>query len=100
MPKPDISQLGYSKQQAENESHDYGLGVHIFSANTPRRTKFVKVTFFAALALLAVVQSVYWLFANSVEPIIMGMPLGMFFLVLCIVLAFFLLLIYFILDER
>jgi uncharacterized membrane protein len=55
-----------------------------------------------AILLVATVllQIFFWLFANSVEPIILGLPFSMFFVSMLIVLEFFLLLILYHLDDN
>ena len=69
-----------------NEKNDYGLV--IFKAGTPLKAKRRGLFFFTALSLIILCQACYWVFANSVEPIILGMPFGMFTVVALIVLEF------------
>jgi hypothetical protein len=53
--------------------------------------KSVGVIFFILFSIIILLQAFYWLFANSAEPILFGMPFGMFFIVLLIVVEFFIL---------
>lgn len=62
--------------------------LRFFSSSTPpaRRTMLTAFAiFFIAVCLL---QAFYWVFANRAEPIIMGMPFGMFTVVLLIIVEY------------
>ena len=65
---------------------DYG--VVIFKEGTPPGEKRKGVFFFIVLSMIIVGQACYWIFANTVEPIILGMPFGLFTVVLLIILEF------------
>lgn len=74
-----------------------GYGITIFPPGTPQNVKTRKILFFVAFCVIIMIQACYWLFANSVEPILLGMPFGMFFICLFITIEFALLLaLYFI----
>ncbi len=80
-----------------NKRESNGYGITIFKHGTPLRVKVRKLIFFVIFCLIIVIQACYWLFANSARPIILGMPFGMFFIVLFIVIEFLtLLVLYFI----
>ncbi|MBW1643957.1 MAG: hypothetical protein JRJ76_14080 [Deltaproteobacteria bacterium] len=72
--------------QNEQEKEDYGIT--IFSSNIPSGEKMRKIIFFIGFCLIILIQACYWLFANSVEPIIIGLPFGLFFVVLFIAIEF------------
>lgn len=72
-----------------NEVHDEnGYGLVIFKPGTPHGTKVKSIIFFIILCIIILAQACYWLFANSAEPIVLGMPYGMFFVVLLIFIEF------------
>jgi len=80
----------------ENE----GYGISIFKPGTPAGEKTRGIFFFIVLCLIILIQAFYWLFANSVEPIIWGMPFGMFFVVLFIAIEFVTLLIMYLAEGK
>jgi putative solute:sodium symporter small subunit len=82
----------------EQEKEDYGIT--IFSPGTPSSVKTRKTLFFIGLCVIILVQSCYWLFANSVEPIIIGMPFGMFFIGLFIAIEFVVLLALYLIEAN
>lgn len=71
-----------------NEQEKDNYGITIFSPGTPSGVKTRKILFFIGLCLIILIQSCYWLFANSVEPIILGLPFGMFFIAVFIAIEF------------
>jgi phosphoglycerol transferase MdoB-like AlkP superfamily enzyme len=71
-----------------NEQEKEGYGITIFSPGTPSGVKTRKLLFFIGLCVIILVQACYWLFANSVEPIVIGMPFGMFFIGVFIAIEF------------
>lgn len=74
---------------------DYGITV--FPPDMPSNVKTRKILFFIAFCLIIMIQACYWLFANSVEPVTLGLPFSMFFIALFIAIEFgLLLLLYFI----
>ena len=56
--------------------------------------------FFIIFSLVILAQAFYWLFANSAEPIILGMPFGMFFIVFLIAIDFFALQILYYIEKK
>jgi uncharacterized membrane protein len=56
--------------------------------------------FFIIFSLVILVQAFYWLFANSAEPIILGMPFGMFFIVSFIAIEFFALQVLYYIEKK
>jgi phosphoglycerol transferase MdoB-like AlkP superfamily enzyme len=71
-----------------NEQEKEGYGITIFSPGTPSGVKTRKLLFFIGLCVIILIQACYWLFANSVEPIVIGMPFGMFFIGVFIAIEF------------
>lgn len=65
-----------------------GYGLVFFEPGTSSSTKIKSIIFFILLSAIVLAQAFYWLFANKVEPIILGMPYGMFFVVLLIAIEF------------
>ncbi|MEX0827989.1 MAG: hypothetical protein WD005_03450 [Haliea sp.] len=51
------------------------------------------------LIAIAVLQVFYWVFANSAEPIVLGLPFGMFFVSSLIGIEFFALLALYFFDQ-
>lgn len=68
------------------QQDDYGIV--IFKEGTPPKEKRKGLIFFTVLSLIVLGQAFYWVFANSVEPIILGMPFGMFTVVMFIAVEF------------
>ena len=66
--------------------NDYGIV--LFKPGTSKAEKTRGLVFFAILTLIILAQGCYWLFANSVAPIIWGMPFGMFAVVILILMEF------------
>ena len=60
----------------------------VFRKGTPEREKRRSLFFFTLLTLIVLAQACYWVFANRVEPILMGMPFGMFTVVALIIIEF------------
>jgi uncharacterized membrane protein len=56
--------------------------------------------FFIIFSLIILAQAFYWLVANSAEPIILGMPFGMFFIVFLIAIEFFALQVLYYLEKK
>jgi len=65
-----------------------GIGLQIFADGTPRHTRVWKLAAFTFFCLVGLSAAFFWAFANSLEPIILGMPFGMFFLVCLVALSF------------
>ena len=72
----------------QNEQGKADYGITIFSPGTPSGVKTRKLLFFIGLCVIILIQACYWLFANSVEPIVIGMPFGMFFIGVFIAIEF------------
>ena len=77
-----------------------GFGIVFFRPSTPKNVRPRRMFFFILCCLLVLGQACYWLFANSAKPIIMGMPLGMFCIVMMIAVQFFILLILYLIEVR
>ncbi len=75
-------------------------GIVVFSPETATVAKTRGIFFFIVFCLIILSQAFYWLFANSAEPIILGMPFGMFVIVCLIAIEFLTLLILFFLEAR
>ncbi len=71
-----------------------------FKEGTPPAEKRKGIFFFSLLSLIVLAQACYWLFANSVEPIILGMPFGLFTVVFLIALEFFVLLVMYTMEPK
>lgn len=71
---------------SKNQEDDYGI--RIFRPGTPPGEKKKGMAFFAVLTAITLAQACFWLFANKVEPILWGMPFGMFTVVVLILLEF------------
>ncbi len=82
---------------ASSERDDYG--VVLFKPGTPKSTKVRGIFFFIVFCLIILVQAFYWVFANKVLPIVLGMPFGMFFIVLFIAIEFVALVFLYILES-
>ncbi len=72
----------------------------LFKPGTPRNVKVRSIVFFAILTIFIFLQAFYWIFANSAEPYVLGMPFGMFFIVLFIALEFVFLVILYLLENK
>ena len=84
-----------------DEQEMEGYGITVFRPGTPSGVKTRKLIFFIIFCLIILIQSCYWLFANSAEPFVMGMPFGLFFIVLFIAIEFVaLVVLYFIETEE
>jgi phosphoglycerol transferase MdoB-like AlkP superfamily enzyme len=82
-----------------NEQEKEGYGITVFRPGTPRGAKIRGIVFFTIFCIIILVQSCYWLFANSARPFVLGMPFGMFFIVLFIVVEFAALAILYFLES-
>ncbi len=80
------------------EKKDYGLV--FFREGTPATTRRRGIVFFAIFTLLVLALAFYWVFANSVEPIILGLPFGLFFITALIVFEFIVLLIMYLTEPE
>ena len=77
-----------------------GYGITVFRPGTPPGVKRRGIIFFIILCVIILIQAFYWLFANSAEPFVLGMPFGMFFIVLFIVIEFVALLILYFAEAK
>jgi amino acid transporter len=78
--------------------NDYGIKV--FRSDLPQSVKTRNLIFFFILSAIILVQCCYWFFANSVQPILLGMPFGMFFIVLFIFFEFLALLVLYLMESK
>ncbi len=83
-----------------NDQGNDGYGITVFRPGTPPGVKARGMIFFIILCLIILIQAFYWLFANSVEPFVLGMPFGMFFIVLFIAIEFVVLLILYFAEAK
>ena len=77
-----------------------GYGITVFRPGTPPGAKTRGIIFFIILCFLIFLEAFYFLFANSAKPFVWGMPYGMFFIVLVILVEFFALLVLYFLEEK
>ena len=77
-----------------------GYGITVFRPGTSPGVKTRGIIFFILLCFLIFLEAFYFLFANSAKPFVWGMPYGMFFIVLIIVIEFFALLVLYFLEEK
>jgi hypothetical protein len=77
-----------------------GYGITVFKPGTPPGVKTRGIIFFIILCILIFLEAFYFLFANSAKPFVLGMPFGMFFIVLVIAIEFFALLVLYFLEEK
>ncbi len=83
-----------------SEHEKDGYGITLFRPGTPHNAKIRGIVFFIIFCIITVVQSCYWLFANTVRPFVLGMPFGMFFIVLFITVEFAVLVILYFLESE
>lgn len=79
---------------------DKDYGIKIFRSDLPQSVKTRNLIFFFILSAIILIQCGYWLFANSVQPILLGMPFGMFFIVLFVLIEFLALFILYFLESN
>jgi phosphoglycerol transferase MdoB-like AlkP superfamily enzyme len=77
-----------------------GCGITVFRPGTPSGVKTRAIIFFIILCAIILVQCCYWLFANSIHPFIWGMPFGLFFVVLFVIIEFVVLLLLYFLEAK
>jgi phosphoglycerol transferase MdoB-like AlkP superfamily enzyme len=82
-----------------NQEND-GYGISVFKSGTPPGVKTRGIIFFIIFCLIILIQAFYWLFANSVKPLVLGMPFGMFFIVLFIAIEFIALLVIYFAEAK
>lgn len=83
-----------------NKAQKDDYGVVIFREGTSPAEKRKGLFFFTLLSVIVLSQACYWVFANSVEPIIMGMPFGLFSVVMLIALEFVALVTMFAMEPK
>jgi len=83
-----------------DEGGKSGYGITVFRAGTPSGVRARGIIFFVILCFLIFLEAFYFLFANSAKPFVWGMPYGMFFIVLVILVEFFALLVLYFLEEK
>jgi hypothetical protein len=83
-----------------NEKGGNGYGITVFRPGTSPGAKARGIFFFILLCFLVFLEAFYFLFANSAKPFVLGMPFGMFFIVLVIGIEFFALLVLYFLEEK
>lgn len=86
--------------EMSDEQEKVGYGITVFRPGTPASAKMRGIVFFIIFCIIILVQSFYWLFANSAKPFVMGMPFGMFFIVLFIMIEFAALIILYFLESK
>ena len=79
---------------------DKDYGIKVFRSDLPQGVKTRNIIFFIILSAIILIQCCYWFFANSVQPILLGMPFGMFFVVLFIFFEFLALLVLYSLESK
>lgn len=79
---------------------DKDYGIKVFRSGLPQRVRTRNIIFFIILSAIILIQCCYWIFANSVRPILLGMPFGMFFVVLFIFFEFLALLILYLMESK
>ena len=82
------------------EPKEAGYGITVFRPATPANVKGRKIVFFIIFSLIILIQACYWLFANSAEPILLGMPFGMFFIAMFISVEFLALLVLYLIESK
>ena len=83
----------------DDSTRNDDYGVTVFKPGTTKSARIRGIFFFIVFSLIILVQAFYWLFANRVLPIVMGMPFGMFFIVLFIAIEFVALVILYFLES-
>jgi len=82
-----------------NEPAKEGYGITVFSPGTSPGVKTRKLIFFIIFCLIILIQACYWLFANSAEPFVLGMPFGMFFVTMFVAIEFVALLVLYLIES-
>lgn len=77
-----------------------GYGITVFGPGTPPGVRARGIIFFIILCILILMEAFYFIFANSAKPFVLGMPFGMFFIVLVIAIEFVALLILYFLESK
>jgi len=71
-------------------------------ARLARRNKSTIINFIFVFIFAAIVfcQTFFWIFANRVEPIVLGLPFSMFFVTGLVVLEFVVLVVLYKFDQK
>jgi len=83
-----------------NGTGSSGYGITVFRPGTPPGVRTRGIIFFIILCILILMEAFYFIFANSAKPFVLGMPFGMFFIVLVIAIEFVALLILYFLESK
>jgi phosphoglycerol transferase MdoB-like AlkP superfamily enzyme len=83
-----------------NSQPDNGYGITVFRPGTPQSAKTRGIIFFIILCIIIFIQACYWLFANAVKPFVLGLPFGMFFIVLFIAVEFVVLVVLYFSEAK
>jgi hypothetical protein len=76
-----------------------GCGITVFAHDTPKGIKTRKLIFFAIFCLIILLQTFYYVFANSAEPFVLEMPFGMFIITMLIAIEFFAFLVLYLIEA-
>ncbi len=68
--------------------------------DSKQRTKYVNIAFFSVFLAIMFGQIFYWLFANQLQPILVGLPFGMFVITALIVVEFICLILLYKFQEK
>lgn len=88
------------EERMNNKDEKFRYGLTFFRSGTPPWVKVRGVLFFILFCVIIAANACYWLFANSVEPILLGMPFGMFFIVFLIGIEFVVLITLYSLEGK
>ena len=77
----------------------YGCGITVFAPDMPKGEKTRRLIFFAIFCLIILIRIFYYVFANSAEPFVLGMPFGMFFITMLIAIEFFAFLVLYLIEA-
>ncbi|WP_461210466.1 hypothetical protein [Desulfocurvus sp. DL9XJH121] len=67
---------------------DDSYKLRFFSSSVPPARRNLLILFALLFIGVVLAQAFYWLFANAAEPIVMGLPFGMFFIVMVIIIEY------------
>jgi uncharacterized membrane protein len=72
------------------------------AARPARRSKstIINCIFVFTFAAIVFFQTFFWIFANHVEPIVLGLPFSMFFVTALVVLEFVVLVLLYKFDQK
>lgn len=72
------------------------------TARPARRNKstIINVIFVFIFAAIVFFQTFFWIFANRVEPIVLGLPFSMFFVTGLVILEFVVLVVLYKFDQK